>query len=246
MKNNHTRAETWAKLAEYGYETKSGLIYVNEFTFLVAILLSAQARDEFINTQTPEFFKIAPDAPSMLALGVEEIGRYIQRIGLWRNKAKNIFALSKKVVEFQEIKAAGHEKTWYEGFLETRYEDSDMHLYADPLSQEGIPSFRRGLLELDGIGRKSANVFLNCVYQAPVFAVDTHVQRVGGAHRLNVALGRNPFEIEKMMEETVPAKYAVSACHWLVWHGRKICLARKPNCRECHLREYCNFLHKDP
>lgn len=227
---------TWQALEACNYEAKSGLTYVNEFTFLVAILLSAQARDEFINTQTPALFKEAPDAERMCALGIDTIAFFIQKIGLWRNKAKNIHALAKKVCEFKEIYKQGNQNAWYQNF---EGEGDDLKLYGDPISSEGLPSFRLGLLELAGIGRKSANVFLNVIYDAPVFPVDTHVQRVG--NRLGVAVGDNPLEIEKMMQESVPEEYAAKACHWLVWHGRKICLARKPKCSECSLKNYCNY-----
>lgn len=231
----------WEALKNYNYPAKSGLDYINEFTFLIAILLSAQARDVFINTQTKDFFEKASNAEDMHNLGVEEIYNHIRRIGLWRNKGLNIHKLSKTVLNFIEIRNKGNEKAWYESFFEKKYEEDDLKLYGEIISKEGLPSFRAGLLELAGIGRKSANVFLNVVYNAPVFPVDTHVQRL--ATRLNIAKG-TPFEIEKLMEENVPEKYKTLICHWLIWHGREICLARNPKCSKCELRSYCNYVKK--
>lgn len=245
----------WEKLAEYKYPAKSGLDFHNEFTFLVAIVLSAQARDEFINTQTRDLFKIADSAEKMLDLGLEKLIEHIQKIGLWRSKSKYIYEFSKKIVELKKIKNLGREKNWYNSFFETDFNQNDstdfkllnnftsddLELYADfTISEEGIPTFRAGLLQLAGVGRKSANVFLNIIYQAPVFPVDTHVLRV--ANRIGCAVGKNPYEVEKTMEETVPTKFAKVASCWLVWHGRKVCTALKPKCDQCLVREYCNFI----
>jgi len=246
---NENADKIWQLLASYNYPAKSGLDYINEFTFLVGVLLSAQAQDAFINTQTPEFFKAAPDSQSMHALGVEEIARYVQRIGLWRNKSLNIHKLAKQVQEFKKIKADGKEKEWYDSLVEKCYTagdesdfNDDLHVYGPIISDEGIPSFRLGLIQLAGIGRKSANVFLNVVYNAPTFPVDTHVQRVGS--RLGVVEGNNPVEMEYMMKSAVPHEYAKVACHMLVWHGRKVCFAKKPDCAGCKLKNYCNFVKK--
>lgn len=239
----------WEILEEYNYPIKSGLDYINEFTFLVAILLSARAQDKFINTQTKEFFQIAKDENEMLNLGLESIASYINRIGLWRNKAKNIYQLAQQIKKLKQINQSGQGKAWYdemcEKYNENRYgedEYGDLTLYGDPISAEGIPSFRLGLIKLAGIGRKSANAFLNVVYNAPVFPVDTHVARVG--QRIGLIEGNNPVQLEKMMHEIVPKKYAKVACHWLVWHGRNVCNARKPNCGECKLKEHCNYVKK--
>ncbi len=230
----------WEALASYDYPNKSGLDYINEFTFLVAILLSAQAQDAFINTQTPDFFKIAPNANAMYDLGVEKIAHYIHRIGLWRNKAQNIHKLSAKIIEFQQIK---DQRTWYDNLCQQYPSNGDdTHLYGPIISSEGIPGFRIGLLQLAGIGRKSANVFLNVIYNAPVFPVDTHVQRVG--KRLGIVSGNNPFEMEQMMIESVPFEYSKVICHWLVWHGRRVCDAKKPKCGDCKLKKYCNYVKK--
>jgi endonuclease-3 len=242
MLNNDLKI--WQALESYNYEAKSGLDYINEFTFLVAILLSAQAQDKFINTQTKEFFQKASNANKMLNLGIQGIMDYINRISLWKNKAKNIYKLASQIIELKKINESGNAKNWYDDICaqHTHDEYNDLTLYGPPISKEGLPSFRLGLLQLAGIGRKSANVFLNVVYNAPVFAVDTHVARVG--QRLGLIEGNNPFQLEKMMVEVVPKKYEKVACHWLVWHGRNVCNAKKPKCGECKLKEYCNYVKK--
>ncbi len=240
--------EVFDALAKYEYPAVSGLTYRNQFTFLVGILLSAQSRDEFINTQTPALFDRADNAQAMFDLGVEEIALHIQKIGLWRNKAKNIHLLSKKIIEFQEILANQQNKEWYSNLAQAHeqrnlrpVESDDLTSYDDDyISKEGIPTFRLGLVELPGIGRKSANVFLNVMYDAPCFPVDTHVIRL--TNRLDIAHG-NPVEIEEILQEIVPKKYTTTICHSLVWHGRRVCTAKKPDCKNCMLKEYCKFFN---
>ena len=106
--------EAWKALESYGYPSKSGLDYINNFTFLVAILLSAQAQDAFINTQTSDFWHAAPDAEKMHDLGVDAIAGYIRRIGLWRNKAQNIYKLANQILELKKIK---DQQAWYDELL---------------------------------------------------------------------------------------------------------------------------------
>ena len=233
------KKDVWKILAEYDYPAKSGLDFRNEFTFIVGVVLSAQARDAFINTQTPALFDVADNAKSMVELGVDGIAGYIQKIGLWRNKANHIFNLSKKILEFLEIKKNGNEKAWYDSFFEKKFVDDDLKLYGDIISKEGLPSFRLGLTQLAGVGRKGANVFLNVIFEAPAFPVDTHVIKVG--NRIGLYNTKNPYEIEEYLKENVPHQFVKIASHYLVWHGRHVCLARKPKCGECKLKEICNF-----
>ena len=231
------QAKIFQELENYQYPAKSGLNYNNEFTFIVAVLLSAQAKDAFINTQTIEFFKLYNTPEKMLEAGINIVEQYIRKIGLWRNKAKNIIKLSEIIINFKTIQ---NPQNWYENF---QGEGDDLTLYGPILSKEGLPGFRSGLLELAGIGRKSANVFLNVIYNAPVFPVDTHVMRI--AQRIKLSSSKTPFQIEKDLIENVPKKYSTKICHYLVWHGRKICLARKPKCLECSLKKYCAFFNKE-
>jgi endonuclease-3 len=234
--------EIWKELEKYNYPAKSGLDFINEFTFIVGIVLSAQSRDAFINTQTPPLFEVADDPYKMESLGLDGIAHYIQKIGLWRSKAKYIYNLSKKIIEFIEIRQKNDQYQWHESFFDKAIDD-DAKLYSDPISQEGLPSFRLGLMELPGVGRKGANVFLNVIYGAPVYPVDTHVMKVGS--RLGLISEKTPYNIELELKDSVPHQYAPSACHWLVWHGRNVCTAPKPKCQNCNLKDLCPFFLKN-
>ncbi|HCR86000.1 MAG TPA: endonuclease III [Alphaproteobacteria bacterium] len=105
-----------------------------------------------------------------------------------------------------------------------------------------VPDNYEQLRELAGVGSKTANVFLNCYYKVPIIAVDTHVFRV--ANRLGLCKTKNADETEKKLNKIIPEKYRLYAHHWLILHGRYICTARKPKCRECVIREYCKSLCK--
>lgn len=102
-----------------------------------------------------------------------------------------------------------------------------------------VPESREALEALPGVGRKTANVVLNSAFGWPTIAVDTHIFRV--ANRLGLAPGKNVLEVEHELEKVVPAEYKAEAHHWLVLHGRYICLARKPKCAECFLKDVCTY-----
>ena len=107
-----------------------------------------------------------------------------------------------------------------------------------------VPKTRAALETLPGVGRKTANVVLNVAYGEPTFAVDTHVFRVG--NRTGLAPGKTPSEVETKLERRVPAAYRVGAHHWLILHGRYVCLARKPMCWRCSVAPQCGFKPKTP
>jgi len=90
---------------------------------------------------------------------------------------------------------------------------------------------------LAGVGRKTANVVLNVAFGEPTIAVDTHIFRIG--NRTGIAPGLTPFEVEVKLEQVVPDKYKRHAHHWLILHGRYVCVARKPKCRECVVADLC-------
>lgn len=106
-----------------------------------------------------------------------------------------------------------------------------------------VPSTIPELMELPGVGQKTANVVANIVYGVPAIAVDTHVFRV--SHRLQLAKGADPLETQKELEKIIPVDKWGQAHHWLIWHGRKICKARKPLCKECMLLDICPFKEKN-
>jgi len=100
-----------------------------------------------------------------------------------------------------------------------------------------VPRSREALDALPGVGRKTANVVLNVAFGEPTMAVDTHVFRV--SNRTGLAPGRNPLEVEQALLQRVPPRYAEHAHHWLILHGRYVCLARTPRCEACAVRAWC-------
>ncbi|MDY5044508.1 endonuclease III [Phascolarctobacterium sp.] len=106
-----------------------------------------------------------------------------------------------------------------------------------------IPSDIKTLMELPGVGQKTANVVASIIYNVPAIAVDTHVFRV--SHRLGMAKGADPLATEKELQKAIPMEKWSDAHHWFIWHGRKICKARKPLCSQCVLLEECPFKEKN-
>ena len=201
----------FAAFARQNPEPKGELVSVNAFTLLVAVVLSAQATDSGVNKATPALFKLADTPEKMVKLGVEKITDLIKTIGLYRNKAKNVFALSQILAE----KFGGE-----------------------------VPADREALESLPGVGRKTANVVLNMAFGQATMAVDTHVFRV--ANRTGLAPGETPLEVELGLLKVIPEKYLLHAHHWLILHGRYVCLARKPECYRCVIAEWCRFEPKTP
>lgn len=187
---------------------KTELIANNEFTLLVAIVLSAQATDKGVNKATEKLFKIADSAEKIYALGEENLKTYIKTIGLYNSKAKNIIALSKKLIEMNNV----------------------------------IPNDLTELQKLPGVGRKTANVFLNCARKQPLIGVDTHVERV--SNRIGIVNAKNPLETEKKLTKKIPNQWKLHAHHWLILHGRYICKARKPECNNCMIIDLCKYKKK--
>ena len=182
------------------------LAYRNPYTLLVAVILSAQATDTGVNKATERLFQVADNPRAMVELGEDGLIAYIRTIGLFRNKAKAIIAMSQKLIE----EHGGQ-----------------------------VPGERAALEALPGVGRKTASVVLNAAFGQPTIAVDTHVFRV--ANRTGLAPGRTPIEVERGLEAVVPRKYARHAHHWLILHGRYVCVARKPKCPECVVRDLCQY-----
>lgn len=102
-----------------------------------------------------------------------------------------------------------------------------------------VPREREALESLPGVGRKTANVILNCAFGQATMAVDTHIFRV--ANRTGLAPGRNPLQVELGLLKRVPQRYLVDAHHWLILHGRYVCQARQPKCAQCAVSIHCDF-----
>ena len=107
-----------------------------------------------------------------------------------------------------------------------------------------VPRLREALEALPGVGRKTANVVLNSAFGEATMAVDTHIFRMG--NRTGLAPGKTPLEVELKLLMRVPPKYLIDAHHWLILHGRYICIARTPKCWECAVSRYCSFKPKTP
>jgi endonuclease-3 len=105
-----------------------------------------------------------------------------------------------------------------------------------------VPHTCDELIRLPGVGRKTANVWLNCELGLPTIAVDTHVFRV--ANRIGLCHTKTPEATETALEKAIPAKWKQHAHHWLILHGRYICKARKPECPSCRIRQLCQYPHK--
>ncbi len=205
MKRDQINA-LFSRLAAEQPAPETELVYTNTFTLLVAVVLSAQATDVGVNKATKTLFGLADTPAAMLELGEDRVRDLIKTIGLYRNKAKNVIALSRALVE----EHGGQ-----------------------------VPKTREALEKLPGVGRKTASVVLNEAFGQPTIAVDTHVFRL--ANRTGLAPAKTPLAVERRLEAVVPRRYARGAHHWLILHGRYICLARKPKCQLCTISDLCSF-----
>jgi endonuclease-3 len=107
-----------------------------------------------------------------------------------------------------------------------------------------VPHDRAALEALPGVGRKTANVVLNVAFGEPTMAVDTHVFRV--ANRTGLAPGGTPLAVEEKLLKVTPKEFLQHAHHWLILHGRYVCVARQPRCYECVIAAYCAYRPKTP
>jgi len=198
---------------------RSELYAVNEFTFAVAVILSAQATDKKVNEVTPELFKIAPIPDKMLEIGIDELKKHIRVISFFNNKAKNIIELSKQL------------KTNVSNDINYRFPDKYHN--------------RDELVKLAGVGQKTANVIMNVLWGAPNIGVDTHVFRL--SHRFNWVDEKDntPEKVEEKLLKIIPKKYHEMVNHVMVLHGRYTCKALKPNCVNCPVNKWCNAKDKN-
>jgi len=185
------------------------LVYRTPFELLVAVVLSAQATDKSVNLATEKLFRDFDTPEKLVKLGVAGLEERIRTIGLFRNKAKNVVALSKLLLE---------------------------HFNGE------VPREREQLESLPGVGRKTANVVLNTAFGQETMAVDTHIFRV--ANRTGIAPGKDPLEVELKLLKFTPPQFLKDAHHWLILHGRYVCVARKPKCPQCLIRDLCEFRGK--
>lgn len=207
--NAAKRLEIYRRLRVQNPDPRGELEYKSPFELLIAVVLSAQATDKSVNLATAKLFPHANTPKKLVALGEAGLIPYIQTIGLFRTKAKNVIALSAKL-----------------------------------LAEHGgeVPDNHEALVQLAGVGRKTANVVLNIAFGQPTIAVDTHIFRV--ANRTGLAPGKTPDAVEAKLVKFTPEEFRRNAHHWLILHGRYVCLARKPLCPRCVIADLCEFRYK--
>jgi len=207
---NHNQALNLIKLLDKTIKNpKTSLKYRNKFTLLTSVVLSAQCTDVNVNNVTKNIYKKHYTPKHFVNLGISKIRKLIKSIGLFNNKAKNIYQLSKILLEKYQSKVPG------------KFED---------------------LILLPGVGRKTANVVLNEVFNKPTIAVDTHVFRV--SNRTGLSNGKNPEQVENQLLKIIPQKHIKKAHHLILLHGRYICKARKPLCKKCVINKICLYKEK--
>lgn len=181
------------------------LNFRNPLELLVATVLSAQCNDIQVNRVTADIFQRYRSARDYAAAPPGELEAAIQRLGLYRNKARNIRAAC--------------------AALDERHGGE-------------VPADMEALVALDGVGRKTANVVLGNAFGINAgIVVDTHVARL--AHRLDLSREKTPEKIERDLQHWVPVEDWTIVSHWLIWHGRRRCLARRPDCPGCEIRNHC-------
>ena len=195
-----------------GKKIDSELQWVNEFTFAVAVILSAQATDKKVNQVTTELFKIAPTPRKMLALGLDGLKKHTRVISFFNNKSNNIIKLA-------EILNDDQGDDWK---FPAKYHN------------------RAALMKLPGIGQKTANVIMNILWGAPNIGVDTHVFRL--SHRFGWVsdADNTPEKVEEKLLRKIPKQYHAMANNALVLFGRYTCTALRPKCADCPIQKWCN------
>ena len=189
---------------------KTSLKYRNQFTLLTSVVLSAQCTDVNVNNVTKSIYKKYYTPKHFVDLGINKIRNLIKGIGLFNNKSKNLYYLSKILLEKYQSK---------------------------------VPCKFEELMLLPGVGRKTANVVLNAVFNKPTIAVDTHVFRVG--NRTGLSSGKNPEQVENQLLKILPKKHIKKAHHLILLHGRYTCKSRNPLCKKCVINKICLYKGKN-
>jgi endonuclease-3 len=198
-------AEVIRRLKHEYPDAHCALNHSNAFELLIATILSAQCTDVRVNIVTASLFRKYRGPADYINVPQAELEKDIRSTGFFRNKARNIQAACRRLIE-----EFGGE----------------------------VPQTMDEILTLNGVARKTANVVLgNAFGIAAGVVVDTHVSRL--SQRLGLTDAKTPEKIEADLQMLVPKKHWVMFPHWLITHGRRICIARKPKCRECVLADIC-------
>ena len=193
-------------------EAHCELRFSNPLELLVATILSAQCTDKQVNIVTEELFRKYRSAADYAGADPEAFAHDIRRIGLYRNKARNIQSCCRALME-----------------------------------QHGgeVPRSMDALIALDGVGRKTANVVLGNAFGIEAgIVVDTHVARL--SQRLRLSAHTQPEKIEQDLIRWVSQPEWTLFSHWLIWHGRRRCGARSPDCAACEIRDLCPSVSREP
>jgi endonuclease-3 len=186
-------------------EAHCELDHADPLQLLIATILSAQCTDKRVNIVTKDLFKKYRSAADYADAPLSELEQAIKTTGFFRNKAKNIQACCRKLIERHNSQ---------------------------------VPNTIEELMRLDGVGRKTANVVLGNAFGINAgVVVDTHVMRL--SQRLGLTNQKTPEKIERELMALVPQKQWTLFSHWLIWHGRRRCAARKPDCDHCEVRKLC-------
>ncbi len=188
----------------YTREYKCYLNYETPWQLLIAVMLSAQCTDARVNLVTEKLFRKYDTLEKFAGAELSELEQDIHSTGFYHNKAKNIIACTKALIE----RHGGR-----------------------------VPESLEELTALAGVGRKTANVIRGNIYHEPSVVVDTHVMRI--SRKLGLACGNTPEKVETELMEVLPRDHWILYNIQIITHGRGICPARSPKCRECFLRELC-------
>lgn len=188
----------------YTTEYRCYLNHENAFQLLIATMLSAQCTDARVNIVTKDLFQKYPTVESFANADQKELEQDIYSTGFYKNKAKNIIACSKKLLDL------------YDG---------------------EVPSDINALTALDGVGRKTANVIRGNIFHEPSIVVDTHVKRI--SNLLGLTKSDDPVVIEQELMKLLPKEQWILYNIQIIQHGRQVCIARRPKCDICTLKEVC-------
>lgn len=183
-------------------QAQAELHFTNPYETLIATMLSAQCTDRRVNQVTESLFQLYPDAFAMARATAEELEVHIKSCGLYHNKARNIIAACRMLVEEHHGE---------------------------------VPCDRKALMALPGVGQKTAGVVLLAAFGDDQIPVDTHVFRV--SNRIGLAHASAANEVERQLRALLPQQRWSHAHHLLIWHGRRCCSARRPECERCPLSQ---------
>jgi len=204
------------------------LHYSTPFQLLIAVIMSAQATDKQVNKVTATLFAHIRGPQDVIDMGYDAYENAIRSIGLYRSKARNIWTL---VTSW---------KLQVESYGLDNLHDEERKVYEE--YGYVIPSDIQSLMQLSGVGEKTAKVVAHVLYDKPVIAVDTHVHRV--CNRLGIVKTKHPLQTSKLLEKKIPDDYKRIAHHCFILFGRYHCVARNPKCATCPVSKVCAYYRK--